>query len=179
MSIISANKEKKTTAYNNYITQRTLRDMAENRRREAMADKERISRETHLEEMEVIKEMLALDTGENGMTAQEISRALDGKISKHEVAGNLTTYNNRYGITPADVRYKKEVEQRQFVEIDDTGTPIKNGQIIKKASRKNRYHMTKNAIEPSHKEPPFKKNKAISGEMIKSMIAAYERNTYI
>lgn len=81
----------------------------------------------------------------NPMTAREISVALGGALSTHEVAGNLCNrQGSRYHYTSllkgdqeVHIGYKKRT--RRFVEVDDNGNIIHPEKVITRTYEVNTY----------------------------------------
>ena len=118
------------------------------------------------EEETILRDMVNMvaDSGAF-MTAAEISRAMGGVVSVHEVAGQLTWARNSadsgrrpqpyFGPagchmrhdTMSDVAPRVEVEERevtrQFAEVDETGAVIPGGRSFKQTERRNIYNVAK------------------------------------
>lgn len=112
--------------------------------------------ENILEEMFRTVDMLSSKLG-RWPTAAEITAAMEGAMSRHEVVGNLTValcehYNGTYYNKPTPNASHKAVQRRkghtrsdyrtitrQFVEVDESGKPIEGGCTIKHTERRKVY----------------------------------------
>lgn len=123
---------------------------------QAMREQAKQEEEGILEEMFRAVDMLSSKLG-RWPTAAEITAAMEGAMSRHEVVGNLTValcehYNGTYYNKPTPNASHKAVQRRkghtrsdyrtitrQFVEVDESGKPIEGGSIIKHTERRKVY----------------------------------------
>lgn len=98
----------------------------------------------HQEERELVARAANMTYG-NPMTARDISVALGGALSTHEVAGNLCNrQGSRYyytsmlkGDQEVHIGYKKRT--RKFVEVDDNGNILHPEKVITRTYTVNTY----------------------------------------
>lgn len=123
---------------------------------QAMREQAKQEEEGILEEMFRAVDMLSSKLG-RWPTAAEITAAMDGAMSRHEVVGNLTValcehYNGTCYRTPTKNASHKAVQRRKghtrsdyrsitrrFVEVDESGKPIEGGCTIKHTERRKVY----------------------------------------
>lgn len=122
----------------------------------AMRKQVKQEEEAILEEMFRTVDMLCGKLG-RWPTAAEITTAMEGAMSRHEVVGNLTValcehYNGTYYNKPTPNATHTAVQRRKghtrsdyltvtrrFAEIDESGKPIEGGCIIKQTERRKVY----------------------------------------
>lgn len=138
----------------------------ENQARELRQKSREIKVQVRAEEEAILRDMTEM-IAESGsfMTAAEISRAMGGVVSVHEVAGQLTWARNSadsgrrpqpyFGPSGCHMRHdtmtevapRVEVEEREvtrrFAEVDETGAVIPGGRSFKQSERRNIYNIAK------------------------------------
>lgn len=167
MSIISENKKTVKVAQKAYIEQRKIRDKAAYETAKKRKESQNIRYNAFLEEGKVINEMLSMDTGE-GLTAAEISRKMNGELSRHEVAGNLTAGidgNSRYGINSNKIRTEQRRVVKHFIPCDENGIPLENAIPVKKETKVTIYNFKKGKNENN-----------VGSEMVRQMFQKYQEN---